>query len=129
MQLDPKFIKIQPSNGIIKDKQGRTKGLVWIFRPDVAVEDQHWFEACDTNADYDFLCVETGSDGFPVNCKQVYLNSDGPPECIPIADQEILKCFEFCCGLLNKKKAENNEMQHLGGEILKDMISGEENNV
>ncbi len=113
------YVKIQPSNGIIKDKEGRTVALVWIFRPDVAMEKRRWFETPGV-VDGHFLCIEIGSDKIPVNCKIVYRNSDGPDEWESVGDEKILKCFEFCCDLLK-----DSEMRQTGGEIIEDTFFGD----
>lgn len=121
MQDDFKYIKIRPANGILKDKEGRTLALVWIFRPDVAMEKRCWFESQNAKiGDHGFLCIEVGFDGIPVNCKQIYENSDGPDEWEPVGDEKILKCFEFCCDLLKDHK-----MQQTGGEIIEDTFFGD----
>lgn len=120
MQYDPKFIKIQPSNGLIRDKQGKTAGLIWIFRPNITVKDRHWFE--DPDDSKCFLCIEDGLDGFPVDCKIIFPQLDGPTEWKRIADEDILEMFQVCCNLLSKK---GNEMRNLGTEILRDMLSGD----
>jgi len=113
------YIKIQPSNGIMRDKDGRIAALVWIFRPDVIVEDRHWFENPNIT-DGSYLCVEVGSDNIPVNCKKVFTNFDRPNEWFTLEDEAILKCFEFCCHLLSNK----TDIQ-LGSEILKDILLGD----
>ncbi|KKN70875.1 hypothetical protein LCGC14_0426580 [marine sediment metagenome] len=119
MNDDLSFIKIQPSNAIMRDKEGRTVALIWIFRPDVAMEKQCWFETPDI-VDGDFLCIETGSDKIPISCKLVYRDSNGPDEWEPIGDKKILEFFKFCCDLLK-----DGEMKQLGGEILKDTFFGD----
>lgn len=124
MQQDFSFIKIQPSSGEIRDKDGKTVGFIWIFRPGIVVEGRHWFEACGDNTDPDFLCIEVGADKFPINCKKVFRNSDEPRECEKATDEEVLKYFEFCCKLIAKQNSED-KMQCLGDEILGDMISGD----
>lgn len=118
------FVKIQPSNGIIKDEEGKTIALVWIFRPDAAVEIRHWFAIQDTD-DGRFVCIETAKDSYkiPINCKLVYLNSDGPSEWKLIDHKKIIECFKFCCDLLLKKY--NDTQQQLGNEIIGDAFFGD----
>ncbi len=123
MSNDFDFIKIQPSSGAIRDKEGIIIALVWIFRPDVVTEDQHWFEY-EHDDDHFHLCIETGSDKIPVNCKKVYSNLDGPSEYEPLSDEKVLNCFKFCCDLLSRKR-KDNEIQRLGDEILKDSLLGD----
>ena len=123
LEMPNKFIEIQPSNGIMKDKEGNTVALVWVFRPDVVVENRHWFEAINPTHSHNFLCIEVGSDKIPVNCKAVYLNLDGPDECERLSDEKIIECFKFCCNLLAKKYTDD-EAQRLGSDIIKDAFLG-----
>jgi hypothetical protein len=118
------FIKVQPSNGVMKDKNGNIVAFVWIFRPDVAVEDRHYFKMSDTDDDSNFLCIETGSDKIPVNCKKIFSPDNRPNEWESVGDEEILKCFEFCCSLL-AEKYKDIELQQLGHQILLDTLSGD----
>lgn len=122
MHQDFSFIKIQPSSGELRNKDGKTVGFVWIFRSDVAMKDRHWFEPCGTNTSPDFLCIEVGDDQIPINCKRVFRNLDEPRECEKATDEEVLRYFEFCCKLLSKKNSED-KIQRLGGEILNDILS------
>lgn len=122
MQDEYGFLKIQPSSGMMIGRDGKTIGWIISFRPDTTVDKKHWFKSC--SIDHHFLCIETGSDGFPVNCKKIFKNSDGPNECGPLLDETMMKLFEFCCGLIaNKNK--DSEMQHIGNEILNDMLLGD----
>jgi hypothetical protein len=112
------IIRLRPSNGIIKDKEGNTIALVWIFRPDTETKDQHWFES-QQDGTKNYLCIETGSDKIPVNCKIAFPGSYGPEKWDYVGDEKVLKCFEYCCKLLSDKN-----MQHLGDQIIKDSILG-----
>ncbi len=126
--MDDKFklIKIYPSNGLILNKQGKRIGLVWMFRPNIKMNNKYWFE--DISDNNVVMCVEVCSEGIPINCKQVHKNYetfDGPSECEKIPEKDILKRFELCCHLVLDRK-EDDEMQKLGGEIIEDMLSDRE---
>lgn len=124
MSEDFKFIKLQPSNGVIYDKEGNTIASVLIFRPDVAVKDRLWFEKLGTDGKPRCLCLEIGPDKIPVNLKLAYINSDGPKEGNPIPNEEIVECFEWCYRWLLSIKNTDDELQRLGDEIIGDMLSG-----
>jgi hypothetical protein len=118
------FIKLQLSNGVLRDKDDdqKTLGLIWMFRKDVAVDQQHWFEPNDDGS-RELLCIETGADKFPINCKRIFVDSDGPSEWESLSDEEILKCLEFCCQLLAQKN-NDDKIQRLGSELIEDALSG-----
>jgi hypothetical protein len=119
------FIKLQLSNGVLCDKDDDEKiiGHVWIFRKDIDVDEQHWFEPVDIDTSREVLCIKTGSDKFPISCTRVFLDSDGPSEWEPLDEDEILKCLKFCCQLVNKKN-DDDKIQRLGSEIIEDALSG-----
>lgn len=116
-------MKLQLSQGSLVDKDGKTIGSALIFRPDVDIEERCFFEYTGDN--HYIICIEVGSDGFPVCCKKVYKNSDECGEHKPASDDEILEMFKLCYGLLSKKRDED-KMTELGKDILDDMLpSGE----
>ena len=115
------FVKIQPSNGVMKDKDGNIVAFVWIFRPDIVVEDQHYFKAPSASGDSNFLCIETGLDKIPVNCKKIFGPNNRPNDWERISDEEVLKCFEFCCKLL-EQKTKDEELTRSGDEVIKDIF-------
>ena len=117
------FIKIRPSHGLILSNQGRPIGLIWMFRPDIEMKNRYWFE--NVNDSGTVLCIETGLDGYPVNCKQLYKNFDVPSGWENLSEEHILQKFEDCCHSLSYRK-KNDEMQKLGGEIIEDMLSDRE---
>ncbi len=119
MADDLSFIKLQPSSGIMKDKEDKTVGHAWIFRPDILTTDKHLFEILD-GGDYSYMCVEVGSDNLPVNCIKVLRYPDQPHEWERVDDEEVLEQFKLCCKLLKKKA---RELDHLGDEIIGDMLS------
>lgn len=111
MQSNPKFIKIQPSSDIVRDENGKIVGIHLIFRPNSVVADRQWCEANSVDAHYDYLCIQIGSDQFPIGCVMKYRNPDELYANEIPTDEQIVECFKFCCGLLglttNKNKTQD----------------------
>jgi hypothetical protein len=126
MMAKDNFLKLQVSNGLIKDKQGKTVALVWTFRPDIVTADKFWFEAKGRQIDEHLFGVEIGSDGYPTRGVKMFVNSDGPDEWEQLPDEEIIEIFQLCCKLLSKIDTEESNMQKLGKDILDEMLSSGE---
>lgn len=112
------YIKIYPSNGVLKNKNDEIFGDIWMFRPGTGIVDKHWFES-STNDRYSYLCIEIGEDQLPVNCFAICRDTTDHSEWERVPDEDILRQFDFCCTMLRKRSA---ELVNFGDEILGDML-------